>query len=111
MNQNRRRWLRWLPVALLPMAAKAETVVTPNWHRPVGNENFLFTGEYEKALNNQCPVCGTMAPVMKASLPGERCNGTHTSINIPEWPPCIDRGSPWLTMCARCNAAFYRRAE
>jgi len=68
------------------------------------------------AVNNRCPVCGTMAEPL--TLP--------RTVRMALCPPgsdpitaCIELGEPskkelaelHLTYCAHCNAAFGRRGE
>ena len=53
-----------------------------------------------KPLNNQCPVCGTMAPAYINKFrccPGGAC--------YPEDPPCQQIN---LIRCTRCSAAFWQ---
>lgn len=63
-----------------------------------------FTG---KPLNNQCPVCGTTAPVFRpinANLP----------IYIGGFGMVFPRGTAVaknLTQCVRCNNAFWQLAQ
>lgn len=82
MEMNRRSWLRWLPAALLPWTAKGQRAVNLPPTVPtgmcigVGSDGKYGAVECPvpptqavkflrwmsgKALNNQCPVCGTMA--------------------------------------------------
>ena len=68
-----------------------------------------------KALNNQCPVCGTMAKPYKANPP---C-GTFFDKqgNLKSYNSQVICGDDYktspenLTRCLRCNAAFWQDSE
>ncbi|MDE2022466.1 MAG: hypothetical protein KGI71_06160 [Patescibacteria group bacterium] len=61
------------------------------------------------ALNNQCPVCGTMAEPLKrviGSYSYEPASGGLIALK----PNYVDPG-PGIVRCKRCNAAFWQDAE
>ena len=64
-----------------------------------------------KALNNQCPVCGKMAPPAK-----KKKEGTYVCsvvVNAKEGGETGEFECPIgvLARCSRCNAAFWQDAE
>jgi hypothetical protein len=83
------------------VAAKAQ-----QWKEPIV-ENHLWTGQNKAKLNNQCPVCGTMAPVYK---PDRRWCADYAGLTPNTNAPGCD-GNQNLTRCAHCNAAFWQDAE
>ena len=58
-----------------------------------------------KALNNQCPVCGTMAKPYRAATGGMTLTGT-VRIDPPGDMPRLN-----LARCLRCSAAFWQDSE
>jgi hypothetical protein len=59
-----------------------------------------------KPLNNQCPVCGTMAPA-RIDQKVRDASGMPLTIRIPGGGE-VQR---WVARCAHCNAAFWQDAE
>ena len=132
---NRRKWLKWIPAAFLPMGAKGGRPT--QIYQPVVPDGFCIGiktdgsyGQVEcppsqivpdrylrwmsgKALNNQCPVCGTIAAALPA-LPdiltndGRACNGPSVEGGV-----CLNGGVVYLhklVRCLRCNNAFFQDA-
>lgn len=56
-----------------------------------------WASDEQKPLNNQCPVCGTMAE------PYYAMRGFYNYV--------ASEGDPVMTSCKRCNALFVRFAE
>jgi rRNA maturation endonuclease Nob1 len=67
----------------------------------------IFCKDRKAALNNQCPVCGTMA---------ERLKFTDSPAMAKEILSVADSSGKitqrvWIVRCKRCNAAFWQDAE
>lgn len=61
----------------------------------------------EPALNNQCPVCGTMAAPYS---PGMIFNAVGTCLDREGKETACSK-APRIIRCKRCNAAFWQDAE
>jgi len=65
----------------------------------------------EPALNNQCPVCGTMAePLKKYKLGVKNCKPVGDGYTLS----CEDiwaTPDPQVVRCKLCNAAFWQDAQ
>ena len=73
------------------------------------------SGTHKPALNNQCPVCGTMAKPYR----GKRAYSEPWCEGGPQqFPPtkemlaqCEDLPRQRITRCLRCSAAFWQNSE
>lgn len=77
----------------------------PDW------DSFCTNWRAGKALNGQCPVCGTMAKPLRKIPLGKQ---THLDTPGPDSAVVIENVAYLTTRlerCARCNAAFYQDAE
>jgi hypothetical protein len=90
-------------LALIPAALLGQREITPvvDGPEPLG-------WKAGKALNNQCPVCGTMAE----PFPSDRVGCGYTTGGIPSLIH-YDMGGyvGRITACEHCRAAFWQQAE
>lgn len=70
-----------------------------------------IAGEAHKPKNNECPVCGTMAPVSKMEVHFENCESAwQNRKNMVHCRPVFEPGWNFIR-CAFCNCAFYQDQE
>lgn len=76
------------------------------------------TGKTKTALNNQCPVCGTLAAPYVRPLTDKNggfmrnCKPAGEFLVSCDPPQLTPSGPPErVTRCKRCNAAFWQDAE
>lgn len=62
-----------------------------------------------RALNDQCPVCGTMAEKYHRTISGD-CSSARMVDRITVCPPPTIDPTERVTRCKRCNAAFWQDA-
>jgi len=95
---------------LLPDATSTSTLFQPGY-------GIVCTEKNKPALNNQCPVCGTMAdPYVRQYWTNviENCHPDYDNHYIvscdppPTKHPYEDTSN--LVRCKRCNAAFFQDA-
>lgn len=145
-DMNRRSWMRWLPAALLPWVAKGQTSAeycTKDQIVDAARKGVHLAGcpapqiEWKrgKPLNNQCPVCGTMAkPYLRKTYFEEYGHliGTLPPIKSGRWGALCDHANLWKRMeeddaikrpnemigpdhmdvrCVRCNCKFVQDAN
>ena len=69
------------------------------------------SGKHKPALNNQCPVCGTMAKPYS----GKRAYELPFCEGAQQFPPppgaCDELPRQRITRCLRCTAAFWQDSE
>jgi hypothetical protein len=92
-------------------AAKAQrSSLTPHWR------------DYPemRPRNNECPVCGTLAPAFKPTVKNHFGSGVclmptsedgTTALTICRAPTEADLPKKRQAECAHCNAVFVQRAE
>jgi hypothetical protein len=67
----------------------------------------------QEPLNNQCPVCGTMAEPRKflgGGMKFKQCDPPGKDPYIGCTVPTYHDPGPAITRCKRCNAAFWQEA-
>lgn len=145
---NRRSWLRWLPAVLVPAALKGDEICFKSICREFptatgGGEGHpgvtlgtpILEWRTGRALNNQCPVCGTMAtpylrqtyfeeyghligtlPPISKSLFGAAFDFANISDRVNE-DDAIKRPTEMVgpdhmnVRCAQCNCQFVQDAD
>jgi|SRR6185295_12437688 len=124
MQINRRSWLRFLPAALVPVAMRAQSVAS-RVCMDIKTQGFIpcppestppvtYPGWTKgKAINNQCPQCGTMAAPLPQHGPFRNCRASTPIENTTSGQVCIeaDMNKNQLVRCLRCNNAFFQDAE
>jgi len=97
---------RYLMTGMIPAAMAAQDSLVP-CSIPIGHSRC-------KPRNNECPVCGTMAPAYKNTrfmkfkpCPGER-SGELTAIVCADEVPIQSEN---LIRCSHCNTAFFQDGE
>jgi len=114
--------MKWIPAGLLAAVAKGQGLQLPTGAGGCGLI-YITTGDYKtvkcpeppivpverldwpdgKPLNNQCPVCGTMAASHK--------RGEIPTVEIAGVLYVEDAMLPRVARCLRCNCAFWQDAE
>lgn len=84
---------------------------------PCGSNNTIIGWLVGKAVNNQCPLCGTMAAKYERELDYfnaprfcEPVSGSEHLI-VCNKPTKRTRPMKQITCCARCSNAFWQTAE
>lgn len=101
----------WVALLFAPLALAQMKVLETVKFFVQGRELTWFSG---KAMNNQCPICGSMAPPVYKwrdySATRKNCTPVlDQAVVICDAPPLLE--SEQLTRCRRCNCAFWQDAE
>jgi hypothetical protein len=93
---------------------KGTTVIdeSPGHNVSLADESYIVS--QRPALNNQCPVCGTMAKPYsgKRAFTYPFCEGAQQLPPTKEmWEKCQDPPAQRIARCRHCNAAFWQNAS
>lgn len=102
---KRRSW--WLALVAPQAAAQEKTHVMTRAEEYLASFDSVMGQSLRRRLkpaNDQCPVCGTMAPARKDQTVRDKF-GAPVTIRLPEGGGEV---LCWITRCTHCNAAFWQ---
>ena len=101
------------------LAAAAQTFKgegpEPDWRQCADPKEYPADCGKKLAKNNQCPVCGTMAPPFHPEMCAVAADASKRKVNpdgtVSGWYESVPCRMDRYVACDRCNNVFRQRAE